>query len=111
MLPGAPGGYNPKLRMSYFDVAGCIWLHDHTMPCKGKRVHWICIVSVGDMKLVAGETSPLGLAAGYGIVRPGEATALFHNKYFMEFDHTVMDCMEERLVGMNRLEYQQDCGR
>ena len=110
MLPGVPGGYDPKLRMSYFDVAGCIWLHGHTTPCNGKRVHWICIVSVGDMKLGAGETSPHGLAAGYGGVRPGEATALFHNKYFMEFDHTVMDCMEERLVGMNRLEYQQDCG-
>ena len=81
--------------------------YSSTSPCHGKRVHWICIVTAGDMKLVAGETSPCGLAA----VRPEEATALFHNKYFMEFDHTVMDCMEERLVWMNRLEYQQDCGR
>ena len=24
--------------------------------------------------------------------------ALFHNKYFMELDHVVMDCIEERFV-------------
>ena len=109
MLPGAPGGYDPKLRSLYFHVTRYIWRN--TAPCNGKHIHWICIITAGDMKMVAGETSPHGLAAGYGGVRPGEATALFHNKYFMEFDHTVMDCMEERLVGMNRLEYQQDCSR
>ena len=112
MLPGAPGGYDPKLRSLYFHVTKYIWLNRrHAAPCKGRRIHWICIVTAGDMKMVAGETSPHGLAAGYGSVRPGEATALFHNKYFMEFDHTVMDCVEEWLVGMNRLEYQQDCAR
>ena len=112
MLPGAPGGYDHKLWRLYFHVSRYIWLTSgNTAPCNGERIHWICIITAGDMKLVAGESSPHGLAAGYGGVRPGEATALFHNKYFMEFDHTVMDCMEERLVGMNRLEYQQDCGR
>ena len=32
----------------------------------------------------------------------------FHNKYFMEYDHTVMSCMEERIVQINKLEYQQE---
>ena len=34
---------------------------------------------------------------------------MFHNKYFMERDHTVMDCVEEQLVMRNRLEYKKDC--
>ena len=34
---------------------------------------------------------------------------MFHNKYFMERDHTVMDCLEEQLVVRNRLEYEKDC--
>ena len=33
----------------------------------------------------------------------------FHNKYFMEVDHTVMDCMEEQLVIRNKQEYVSDC--
>lgn len=35
--------------------------------------------------------------------------ALFHNKYFMERDHTVMDCIEEELISRNKLEYERDC--
>ena len=42
-------------------------------------------------------------------VSGGGERALFHNKYFMEVDHTVMDCMEERAVARNRLEFEQDC--
>ena len=36
---------------------------------------------------------------------------LFHDKYFMEYDHSVMDCMEEEKVERtgNRREYQHDC--
>ena len=37
--------------------------------------------------------------------------ALFHNKYFMELDHTVMDCMEERAVAKNRQEFEADCAQ
>ena len=33
----------------------------------------------------------------------------FHNKYYMERDRTVMDCMEEQLVSRNRKEYEIDC--
>ena len=35
--------------------------------------------------------------------------SLFHNKYFMELDHTTMNCMEERLVARNKKEYEDDC--
>ena len=34
---------------------------------------------------------------------------MFHNKYFMERDHTVMDCVEEELVIRNKQEYERDC--
>ena len=33
----------------------------------------------------------------------------FHNKYFMEWDHTVMDCLEEQLVIRNKREYIKEC--
>ena len=32
------------------------------------------------------------------------------HKYFMELDHTVMDCTEERAVAKNREEFEADCG-
>ena len=34
---------------------------------------------------------------------------MFHNKYFMERDHTVMDCLEEQLVIRNKEQYDRDC--
>jgi len=37
------------------------------------------------------------------------AQLIFFNKYFMEWDHVVMDCMEQQLVEQNMLEYKQDC--
>ena len=37
-----------------------------------------------------------------------EGHNLFHNKYYMEYDHSVMKCMEERIVEKNKLEYQED---
>ena len=34
--------------------------------------------------------------------------ALFHNKYFMEYDYVVMDRMEERILSKNKLECLED---
>ena len=39
----------------------------------------------------------------------GHQPTFFFNKYFMEMDHVVMDCMEQRLVEQNRREYENDC--
>ncbi len=33
----------------------------------------------------------------------------FFNKYFMEYDHIVMTCLEERIVTQNKKEYLGDC--
>ena len=86
MLPGVPGGYNGKIK--YFNTESVFWI-DHNETCHGKVVHNICIVGVGDLPRV------VQMAGRH----------FFHNKYFMEHDHTVMSCMEERIVQMNKLEY------
>ena len=98
MMPGVPGGYDPRLKDLYFEVDFAIWLTGSARKkfCGGKDVHGVCIVSVYELKEILGRTK-------------NGAKYLFHNKYFMEMDHVVMDCMEERLVARNRLEYEQDC--
>ena len=67
--------------------------------CKGGYiVHNICIVTSSDLSSVQSKVDANNLTG-----------PMFHNKYFMERDHTVMDCMEEQLVIRNRLEYEKDC--
>lgn len=91
--PGIPGGFNRNIKHSYFYVAGAFWTYSsHNHVCLGKDVHKVCVVSLGDLQ---------------GILRLDNH--LFHNKYFLEYDHTVMRCMEERIVERNKLEYQQEC--
>jgi len=99
-MPGVPGGYDPHIRdKDYFEVAHYFWRKTEkqiSKPCFGETVHSICIVNFADLSRVMMET------------RNG-STALFQNKYFMENDHIVMDCMEERIVDMNKKEFVLDC--
>ena len=63
--------------------------------CPGRKVvHSICILTTPDMKQVLAAT---------------KQTSFFFNKYFLELDPTVMDCMEEMLVRTNIKEYWKDC--
>ena len=97
-LPNVPGGPPRKPNVKIPSVYKTIWLTSgHNEPCKGREVHGICVVSSGDLPLVYS----MGL-------NPGQPV-FFFNKYFMEWDHVVMDCTERRLVEMNKLEYEQDC--
>ena len=96
---GVPGGYNehinwmiPKLK-----VADVIWLHGGA-NCSGWNIHNICVVSSGDLPLIK-----------YKVDTDDIKGPMFHNKYFMERDHTVMDCLEEQLVIRNKEEYERDC--
>ena len=67
--------------------------------CKsGYVVHNICIMTSADLSSVHRQVNVKKLRG-----------PMFHNKYFMERDHTVMDCLEEQLVVRNRLEYEKDC--
>ena len=99
MLPGVPGGYNPSIpRNEYFSVVKAFWtisnsFQEEEYNCKGVVHHNICIITAADLASVT-------KGKDY----------LFHNKYFMEVDHTVMTCMEERIVARNKLEYRKECG-
>ena len=51
----------------------------HSNKCSGKQVHYSCILNVRDIPL---------------LYMNGSSTVMFYNKYLMEYDHVVMDCME-----------------
>ena len=101
-LPDVPGG-PPKQGIVMPDVVACIWMysdyaqHHQQELCKGNIVHHICILNSVDL--------PTVYSKGVNAHHP----AFFFNKYFMERDHVIMDCMEERIVKQNRLEYENDC--
>ena len=99
MMPGVPGGYNPRIpRDEYFAVEEAFWTKSTALfqkrkyRCHGMVRHDICIITASDLLNVAKERN-----------------YLFHNKYFMDVDHTVMKCMEERIVARNKLEYRKEC--
>lgn len=99
-MPGAPGSYNPNIpEEGYFEVGHYFWrtnAEEVKLPCYGKTVHGICVVNFQDLPRIMEETQ-------FG------KTALFHNKYFMELDHVIMDCMEERIVAKNKKEFEMEC--
>lgn len=95
MMSSVPGGYDPKFKDLYVRAAHSTWqLSEHNEPCCGIVVNSICIITAGDLPM---------------IMRTSENRTLFHNKYLMESDHTAMDCLEERIVEKNKLEFQSDC--
>ena len=95
-IPGVPGGFNPNvLRV---EIIYCIWQHvgqEKKWRCRGKVFHNLCIPKIDDLRMIMEET------------RNGE-TALFYNKYYMEYDHTLMDCMEEEIIARNQREFDDD---
>ena len=99
-MPGVPGGYNPDIPKNYyFEVGHYFWRitkAELALSCFGVIVHGICIVNHADLPLIMQDTK-------------NGAKALFQNKYFMEKNHVVMDCMEEMIVAKNKLEYEEDC--
>ena len=95
-MPGVNGGYNKLLKRHYFPVETTFWAKPNNLGdiyhCQGEVIHDVCIIAAGDLK----EASKRG-------------RHLFHNKYFMDVDHTVMGCMEEKIVKLNMLEYEKEC--
>ena len=106
-LPQAQGARPPKSLIRPGDmpiVDQFIWVNNRWMLrhlqkyCPGRRqVHGICILTAPDL----GKIEKLGV----GLRQP----VFFFNKYFMEWDPTPMDCMEEHLVRTNMEEYSRDC--
>ena len=96
-IPNVPGGYNPDIKERYFNIDNYFWRTNYfgkedSRRCSGRTVHNICIVDVGDLNRT--------LEEGRG--------SLFHNKYFMEYDHVIMDCMEEKIRAQNQLERRKE---
>ena len=101
-LPGVPGG-NPPHRVNVPIIDRYIWMKKNSQTrfkmesCEGRMLHSICIVSVGDLDQIF----------RWGV--KNQVPVFFFNKYFMEDDHVVMDCMEEWLIQQNKKEYLEDC--
>ena len=106
-LPQAKGARPPKgaLQENTMPIVDMyIWMtteqRKNNIPfyCPGKKiVHHICILTGPDL----GRIEQLGLRT--------KEPVFFFNKYFLEWDPTPMDCMEERLVIRNMYEYKYDC--
>ena len=103
MMPGAPGGFfelETKDVKTLPEVSKSIWKHAKMSPyyvkgkkCSGRSVHQVCILTTSDLPLVK---------------QAMEQNTWFFNKYFMEEDHVVMDCVEEQLAIANREEFLRD---
>ena len=106
-LPNAKGAKPPNGLVKDNDmpvVNNVIWLtsklskQNTPLYCPGhKVVHSICILTTPELKRI----DKLGIQTKKPI--------FFFNKYFLEWDPTPMDCMEERLVRINTEEYRQNC--
>ena len=105
-----------------FDVSISRFMHSAAYNqyklCNGSYRHSMCIFGAGDLHSIVqlhiggwnfGET--LYRDIGYGTnprLAKNAVKALFLNKYDSYQDHTVMDCMEQRLVKQSMLEYYYD---
>ena len=102
-LQGAPGGPPKMENVKMPNVLASIWVPKYwnqtrsRAQCKGWVVHDVCVVGSGDLPMI------------YSIGVNAHQPIFFFNKYFMEWDHVVMDCMEQRLVERNKLEHVNDC--
>ena len=102
MKPGTPGGYNEKTSFQFqpLHVSMIIWKHDISShnyepgeTCQGTAVHQVCILNSAELP---------------HIYQAMSRNVLFFNKYYMEEDHVVAECVEEELIRMNKQEYVQD---
>ena len=101
MMPGSPGGHSSLHPIkSQALVSKVIWKHNQHSPyyspserCAGRSVHQICILTSAELPRVKDAL---------------KRNMWFFNKYFMEDDHVIMDCVEEVLVEKNMEEFHQD---
>ena len=89
MLPEAPTAHRIGFKLSLVKA-----FFPPVHVCTGKKVHFSCILYVRDIP---------------SLYMSGNSRVIFYNKYLMEYDHVVMDCMEKRVVEQNKLEYERDC--
>ena len=104
MLPDAPGGkHERQLRESShgkIQLPNIVVRHwknsNHPTACAESYYrHRICIVSASDFYWLYSSSK--------------KRQVYFLNKYLIDYDHVVMDCMEETLLKRNVEEYRRDC--
>ena len=107
LCAGVPGGYNSSVKSLIPVVATSVWItqpaqkrEPHRYCSSGYIVHGICIMTNADLFRVRND-----LKVNVSSLRG----PIFYNKYFMERDHTVMDCVEEQLIIRNKLEHKKEC--
>ena len=101
MMPGSPGGHSSLHPIqSQALVSKVIWKHNQHSPyyspsesCAGRSVHQICILTSAELPRVKDAL---------------KRNVWFFNKYLMEDDHVIMDCVEEVLVRKNIEELYRD---
>lgn len=125
MKPGVPGGYDPKHRDDIFPVTSYIWLYGfykifYRSVCSGGNIHNICMVGAQDLYRLSYRPGVASKWTDKYISRRqsvGDSYGddgkdrgpLFHNRYFMKWDHVIMDCMESELRQRNQLEFNREC--
>ena len=90
-----PGGYDARYASLVPTIDKVIWMFTNP-PCNGQSVHSICVVNSGDLHQLS-----------YRPV-PNKRDTFFHNKFFMEEDPTVIDCLEDELIRRNIKEFEED---
>ena len=105
MMPAAPGGFysvaTPSNVRSLPQVYKSVWKHDYSSPyydpheqcASNYTVHQVCILTSAHMPQIK---------------QVMKFNIWFFNKYFMEDDHVVMDCVEKELVRNNKQEFTRD---
>ena len=93
---GVPGGFDAKYASLVPTIDDAIWMVEKNVPCSGQEVHLVCVVNSGDLHRLK-----------YKPERNVRDT-FFHNKFFLEKDRTVMDCIEKELIRRNTIEFQED---
>ena len=99
-MPACPGGYNPEIdKEIYFEMSHRDWKSEKNgrgMPCYRRFRDGKCMVNHAHLPRIQKETK-------------NGSSALFYSTYMMEVNKVTIDCMEERIVAMNKLEYNMDC--
>ena len=99
MLREAPGARPVGKSVKVPIVDDVIWVtgrwakRHRWSACHGLEVHKVCVLGCYDLHTIFNHQS----------------NAFFFNKYFMEKDHIIMECAEEKLVQRNMQEYKNDC--
>ena len=102
LFPDAPGGLHTLPRRFKMPlIAQRDWMISKSQFmikgfCEGhKIVNSMCIVSIRDLPRLQKASENMSW--------------WFHNKYFIEYDHIVMDCIEKLLIQRNVKEHESDC--